>query len=225
MIFPSVDKLEDKADSRYTLVILAARRAKQLKEGAPKLIETKSNNPLTIALEEIAAGKITYSVPSHDESISSQPDRDRAEAMAEAAQQILPPAEVIAEDQTAVIDVEAQSVEVVEAVDESTTAEAVAETPALEKPAVETIDEEAQAPAAEAEALLEPTQAAESEAQETVAETPVKAEPKRKRTVKKKSEETAGAEAASAEQSEAEAPPEKKKPTGKKTTKKNKDSE
>ncbi len=59
MIFPSADIIEEKIGSRYTLVILAAKRAKQIKEGAPLLIDTDSTNPLTIALEEIAAGKVT----------------------------------------------------------------------------------------------------------------------------------------------------------------------
>ncbi len=48
----------DRPRSRYTLVVLAAKRAKQLKEGAPFLIDTGSTNLLTVALEEIAAGKI-----------------------------------------------------------------------------------------------------------------------------------------------------------------------
>lgn len=59
MIYPSADTIEDRVKSRYSLVILAAKRAKQIKEGAPVLIETLSTNPLTIALEEIAAGKVT----------------------------------------------------------------------------------------------------------------------------------------------------------------------
>lgn len=59
MIYPSADTIEDKVKSRYSLVILSAKRAKQIKEGAPILIETTSTNPLTIALEEIAAGKVT----------------------------------------------------------------------------------------------------------------------------------------------------------------------
>ncbi|MDH7569422.1 MAG: DNA-directed RNA polymerase subunit omega [Armatimonadota bacterium] len=42
----------------YELVVLAAKRARQLKEGALPLIEPPSDNPLTIALAEIAAGKI-----------------------------------------------------------------------------------------------------------------------------------------------------------------------
>jgi DNA-directed RNA polymerase subunit omega len=59
LIYPSADTIEDKAGSRYSLVVLAAKRAKQLKEGSPVLIETSSTNYLTIAMEEIAAGKIT----------------------------------------------------------------------------------------------------------------------------------------------------------------------
>lgn len=59
MIYPSADIIEQKVGSRYSLVILAAKRAKQIKEGAPLLIDTLSTNPLTIALEEIAAGKVT----------------------------------------------------------------------------------------------------------------------------------------------------------------------
>ena len=59
MIYPSADTIEDKVKSRYSLVVLSAKRAKQIKEGAPVLIETTSTNPLTIALEEIAAGKVT----------------------------------------------------------------------------------------------------------------------------------------------------------------------
>lgn len=59
LIYPSADTIEDKVKSRYSLVVLSAKRAKQIKEGAPVLIETTSTNPLTIALEEIAAGKVT----------------------------------------------------------------------------------------------------------------------------------------------------------------------
>ena len=61
MIYPSADTIEDRVGSRYSLVVLAAKRAKQIKEGSPVLIETASTNPLTIALEEIAAGKVTIS--------------------------------------------------------------------------------------------------------------------------------------------------------------------
>jgi len=61
LIYPSADIIEKRVGSRYSLVVLAAKRAKQIKEGAPILIDTESTNPLTIALEEIAAGKVTVS--------------------------------------------------------------------------------------------------------------------------------------------------------------------
>lgn len=59
MIYPSADTIEDRVKSRYSLVVLSAKRAKQIKEGAPVLIDTDSTNPLTIAMEEIAAGMVT----------------------------------------------------------------------------------------------------------------------------------------------------------------------
>lgn len=65
MIYPSADKLENWG-SKYSLVVLAARRAKQLKGGASPMVNTDSRNPLTIALEEIAAGKILCQVPDND---------------------------------------------------------------------------------------------------------------------------------------------------------------
>lgn len=64
MIYPSGDKIEKQVDSKYSLVIAVSQRAKQLKEGARKLVETRSTNPITIALEEIAAGKILVTTPS-----------------------------------------------------------------------------------------------------------------------------------------------------------------
>jgi DNA-directed RNA polymerase subunit omega len=62
LIFPEGDAVKEHVQNRYSLVVLAAKRAKQIKEGAPPLIDTHSTNPLTIALEEIAAGKINYMV-------------------------------------------------------------------------------------------------------------------------------------------------------------------
>ena len=75
MIEPKIDRLLEHADSRYTLVILAAKRAReinsyysQLGEGrgefVPPLIEGDlGSKPLAIALEEIAEGKIVYERP------------------------------------------------------------------------------------------------------------------------------------------------------------------
>jgi len=57
MIYPSADKL-DAVGSKYALVIVAAKRASQIRAGARRLVDTKSTNVLTIAMEELAAGKI-----------------------------------------------------------------------------------------------------------------------------------------------------------------------
>lgn len=57
-ILPSADILNDFEHGRYVLSNLAAKRAKQLKDGAPPLVRVESGHPLTIALAEIAAGKI-----------------------------------------------------------------------------------------------------------------------------------------------------------------------
>jgi DNA-directed RNA polymerase subunit omega len=72
MIRPRVDKLLDQADSHYAAVLVAAKRARQInayyhnlgegtfEEYPPPMVETDSGNYLTIALEELAAGKLKY---------------------------------------------------------------------------------------------------------------------------------------------------------------------
>lgn len=57
-ILPSPDKLNELEYGKFVLANLAAKRAKQLKDGAPPLVVIDSKHPLSIALAEIAAGKI-----------------------------------------------------------------------------------------------------------------------------------------------------------------------
>jgi DNA-directed RNA polymerase subunit omega len=75
VIKPRIDKLFGSVDCRYALVIVAAKRARQINnyhhqlgegtfEELPPLVESRSKNYLTMALEEIAEGKIKYSYPS-----------------------------------------------------------------------------------------------------------------------------------------------------------------
>jgi len=60
MAYVAVEKLLDKSEeSIYKLVILASKRALEIAEGQPKLVEANlSIKPSTVALMEIAAGKI-----------------------------------------------------------------------------------------------------------------------------------------------------------------------
>lgn len=60
MIYPSLDVLVTKVDSKYTLVVLAAKRAREIMDGATTLVDSKSNKQVTIALEEVAKNKISY---------------------------------------------------------------------------------------------------------------------------------------------------------------------
>lgn len=60
MIKPSLDHLCSKVDSKYTLVILAARRGRAIQDGLPKQVESRSNKPVTVSLEEVAAGKLFF---------------------------------------------------------------------------------------------------------------------------------------------------------------------
>jgi DNA-directed RNA polymerase subunit omega len=72
VIDPRVDTLLEQVDSRYALVIVAAKRARQINnyhhmlgegsfdEAPPPMIESRSKNYLTMSLEEVAQGKLVY---------------------------------------------------------------------------------------------------------------------------------------------------------------------
>ena len=58
--YPSIDKLLDEIDSRYSLSVLAAKRAHELEAGKPGALDNYHNlKPVGQALEESAAGKVT----------------------------------------------------------------------------------------------------------------------------------------------------------------------
>lgn len=61
MLYPSIDALMEKADSKYIVVVAAAKRARQLQEGSePKIAHLHTNKNVTIALNEIFQEKIGY---------------------------------------------------------------------------------------------------------------------------------------------------------------------
>ena len=74
MMYPPIEELLEKVDSKFTLVSLSAKRGRQINsyfsqlgEGlgaiVPPQVASVSRKPLSIALEEIAADKITYARP------------------------------------------------------------------------------------------------------------------------------------------------------------------
>ena len=64
LLHPPIDEIKLKADSRYTLVIMAAKRARDLVAEKPPLVSIDNNVPISIAAEEITTGEITYRRPS-----------------------------------------------------------------------------------------------------------------------------------------------------------------
>lgn len=62
-----LEDLVDKIDSKYRLVIIAAKRSRQLNQGTAPLVQPKGHKPTYIALEEIAAAKVDYTVKSLEE--------------------------------------------------------------------------------------------------------------------------------------------------------------
>ena len=78
MMYPPIEELLEKVDSKFTLVSLSAKRGRQINsyfsqlgEGlgaiVPPQVASVSRKPLSIALEEIAADKITYGRPEDTE--------------------------------------------------------------------------------------------------------------------------------------------------------------
>lgn len=78
MINPPIEDVLDKTESRFTLVVLAARRARQINayfnqlgEGigtyAPPQVQSLSRKPLSISFEEIADGKVDVEFVENDE--------------------------------------------------------------------------------------------------------------------------------------------------------------
>ena len=57
-----IEDLLKRCGSIYKLVILAAKRAKEVAEGSPSLVETHQKKVTSIALEEILQGKVLYKV-------------------------------------------------------------------------------------------------------------------------------------------------------------------
>ena len=74
MMNPPIEELLDTVESKFSLVTLAARRARQINsyfnqlgEGlgtiVPPQVTSLSRKPLSISMEEIEAGKIVYERP------------------------------------------------------------------------------------------------------------------------------------------------------------------
>ena len=72
MLKPSIDTLLDKVPSKYSLVILEAKRAHELEAGAPATQEFKSEKSTLRALEEIESGNVTILTRSEERRVGKE---------------------------------------------------------------------------------------------------------------------------------------------------------
>lgn len=80
MMFPPIEELMERTHSKFALVALAARRARDLTEYqgkggvsrsvVPQQVSSSASKPLSIAFEEIAAGKVV-AAPLPDEPVAT----------------------------------------------------------------------------------------------------------------------------------------------------------
>ena len=63
IVEPSVLELLKHSESRYTLVVEASKRGRQLVSGAQPMIDAREMKPLKVAVEEINRGLLSYTKP------------------------------------------------------------------------------------------------------------------------------------------------------------------
>lgn len=69
-------KLVEGFDSNYRYVLVAARRARQIQNGAQPAVEPHSRKPCRIAEEEVQAGKVKWEIPNkHMEASAGEPSQ------------------------------------------------------------------------------------------------------------------------------------------------------
>ena len=67
MVKPTVSELLKNVDNRFELVVATAKRARQLSKGDKPLVDKEEASTVTLAADEIAAGKVM--VEDDDETI------------------------------------------------------------------------------------------------------------------------------------------------------------
>ncbi len=65
----TVEDCLEKVENRFALVLLVAKRAKQLLKGSDSTVTTKDNKYVVTALREVAAGNVAYDMQNNDEAL------------------------------------------------------------------------------------------------------------------------------------------------------------
>jgi len=72
----TVEDCLDKVPNRFALVLLVAKRAKQLLKGSDLTVATKGNKYIVGALREVAAGNVAFEINHEFGSITEQIEKD-----------------------------------------------------------------------------------------------------------------------------------------------------
>ena len=62
----TIEDCTERVNNRFSLVLMAGIRAKQLKRGARSLVKAEENREVVVALREIAAGYVKPDMPPED---------------------------------------------------------------------------------------------------------------------------------------------------------------
>lgn len=72
----TVEDCLDKVNNRFALVLLVAKRAKQLLKGLPPVVLQKNNKYVVTSLREVAEGKVYYAIDESSGTIEQQVEAD-----------------------------------------------------------------------------------------------------------------------------------------------------
>ena len=75
MLYPAIADLEKVTNSRYALVILTAKRARQLLEASESSGIPLTDKPVKLAINDIASGKVTCRIINYDDVNNENSDR------------------------------------------------------------------------------------------------------------------------------------------------------
>jgi len=103
-----IEDLMEHVDSKYRLVIVAAKRAKQLNRGAAPLVQARSVKPTYQALEEVATSKLAYEIENTVSELAAEADAKPTWYRSLSAEEVVPeeavadPEEQLEEEEAAV---------------------------------------------------------------------------------------------------------------------------
>ena len=80
LMIKDVEHLLERAPSKYRLSVVASKRARQINNGSPLLVQSRAQKSTTQALEELAHDKLVYTFEDNVTSVKKNPDQASEQA-------------------------------------------------------------------------------------------------------------------------------------------------